>query len=142
MGDRQMQHDASADRAAKRHRLLQVERLGKSADGLGVAKCGEAVLLLVPSFGRTRLAVPRQVEGQHAEVRGDRRIGHQVAELPSVGAGCVEAEERDPLSRVLEVHAVLFAAERQMHVAADDGIDLGGHLSALPRAGGVPPTRP
>ena len=71
-------------------------------DHLGVAGRGEPILLVLPSLRRQRLAVPRHVERQHAKVARDRLVEHQVAELPAVGAGGVQAHQRNaraPLPR-------------------------------------------
>jgi len=68
---------------------------------------------------------------------GDRRIGHQVMELASVGAGGVEADERNALPGLLEIDPVRLAREVETQIASDDGIDGGGHIavSPLPRRG-------
>src|SRR5690606_33668282 len=75
--------------------------------------------------GRIRLAVPRHVEGDHAIVRRDRLVAHQVAELAPVGAGGVQADQRDALPRLLEVHAAGLAEDLHGQVAPDDRLERG-----------------
>ena len=55
-----------------------------------------------------------------------------MAELPAVGAGGVQAQQRNARACFLEIDPVRSAREGQMHVAADDGIDRGGHPQLLP----------
>ena len=63
--------------------------------------------------------MPRQVEGDHAIAAGDLGIVQQRAVLPSVGAGGVQAEQRNALARLLEVEAVRLAVEVEAQVAPD-----------------------
>src|SRR5262249_62176855 len=79
------------------------------------------------SVGRRRFAVPGQVEGKNAEMAGDRRIVHHVAELPPVRAGGVQADQRNPPPGLLEIQAMRPALDRDMRVTADDGLDRRSH---------------
>ena len=106
MRPRQLEHDLAADRAAEHDRPLEAERRAEGQDQVDVGRGGEAVLLVLPAGGRQRLAVPRHVEGQHAEVPRDLRVVQQVAELAAVGARGVQAHERDALPGLLEVEAM------------------------------------
>ena len=63
--------------------------------------------------------MPRQVEGDHAIAAGDLAIVQERAVLPSVGAGGVQADQRNALARLLEIEPVRLAVEVQAQVAAD-----------------------
>ena len=134
--NREIEHDAAADRAAEHDRPLELERGAERPDRFGVGRGGEPVFLVVPAIGRRRLAVPGQVEGDDAERIGDRRIGHHVPELAAVGARRMQANQRDALSRLLEVEAMRPALQRHMEIAPDDRIEPRGHQRAS-RAGAV-----
>src|SRR5437870_4187422 len=82
---------------------------------------------LCGAVGRRRFAVPRHVEGQHAEAPGDLGVGEQMAELAIVGAGGVQADQWYPLTGLLEVEAMGDAVDIGPHVATDHGIELGRH---------------
>jgi hypothetical protein len=125
--ERELEHDLAADGAAQHHGPIEPQRAAERHDQVDVGARGQPVLLVLPAHGRKRLAVPRHVEGEHAEVARDRLVEHQVAELAAVGAGGVQADERDALPGFLEVDAVGTAAERQVDVAADDRLDLRHH---------------
>src|SRR5262249_923635 len=79
-----------------------------------------------------RLAVPGHVECEKAKMPGDLLVGHQMAKLAAIGAGGVQANERDPPPSFLEVNAVRAAAELQREVAADDRLQGRGHQRASP----------
>ena len=68
MFQRQMQRDASADRAAHQDRPVEFERGHDFEDHGGVLRRGELVLLVMPARRRRRLAVPGHVEGDDAMV--------------------------------------------------------------------------
>ena len=61
-----------------------------------------------------------------------RAIDHEMAELPAIGAGGVQAQQRNSFAGFLEIDSVRVAAEGQMQIAADDGIDRGSHPQLLP----------
>ncbi|MNK92985.1 hypothetical protein D3C87_1131270 [compost metagenome] len=64
---RQVQHDASADRAAHDQGPVQRQGIGHRDDRLRVFLRSQLVGLLLPAFGRRRLAMPGQVEGNDPE---------------------------------------------------------------------------
>src|SRR5262245_61710365 len=125
--DREIEHDPSTDRATHHHRAMELERAAERDDHLGIGGGGEAIFLPLPALGRQRFAVPGHVEGEHAIVPVNVLIQHQVAELPPVGAGRVQAEEGDALARLLEIDPVRTAVELERQVAANDGLELRGH---------------
>ena len=106
---------------------MELERAAERDDHLGIGGGGEAIFLFLPALGRRRFAVPGHIEGEHAIVSGNLLIQHQVAELPPVGAGRVQAEEGNALARLLEIDPVRTAVERERHVTAHDGLELRGH---------------
>ena len=114
-------------------RPRELERSAERPYRFGVGRGGEPVFLVVPAIGRRRLAVPGQVEGDDAERIGDRRIRHHVPELAAVGPRRMQANERDALSRLLEVEAMRPALQRHMEIAPDDRIEPRGHQRASPR---------
>ncbi len=61
-----------------------------------------------------------------------RAIHHEMAELAAIGAGGVQAEQRNSFAGFLEIDPMHPATEGQVHIAADDGIDRGGHPQLLP----------
>ena len=63
-------------------------------------------------------------------VRRDARIVHQRAVLPPVGAGGVQAEQRRALAGFLDIDAMLPIEQIEMHIAADDRLELHAHLPA------------
>jgi hypothetical protein len=69
--------------------------------------------------------MPRQVEGDDAIAAGDLRVVQDRPVLPAVGAGGVQAEERNALARLLEVDAMRLAVQVQAQVAADHRLDHG-----------------
>jgi hypothetical protein len=68
--------------------------------------------------------VPGQVEGDDAKTSRHLRIVENVAPLPAVRPGGVEAEERDPFARLLDEDAQGLAAVRDAAVAAEDRLEL------------------
>src|SRR5471032_495637 len=108
-----MQYRAAADRAAHYDRLLQTERAAERHHRVDIEIGGEPIGLALEAGRRRGFAVPRQIEGDDAEARGDRRVVQQSAILPAVGAGGVQADERNALPRLFEVDAMRPAVEVQ-----------------------------
>ena len=131
--DREVEHDAPADRAAHDHRPVELQGTAEGTDGSRVGRRRQPVLARLPAVGRRRLAVPRHVEGQHPEALRDLGVGQQMAVLPVVGAGGVQADQRDPLAGLLEVEAVRDAVDLHPQVAADHRLERGRHGSVLLR---------
>src|SRR5882724_5650422 len=67
--------------------------------------------------------MPRQVENNDAETARDLGIVQQRAILPSVGAGGVQADQRDALPCFLEVEAMRPAVQVESQVTADGRLD-------------------
>src|SRR6478609_1091737 len=116
----QIENDAAADRAAHHHRPVQLQRLAEGADGLRVARGRELILCAIPACRRVRFAVPGHVEGDHPEIPGKLAIRKQMPPLPSIGAGGVQADQRNARAAFLEIDTVHLAVDVDVHVAADD----------------------
>ena len=128
---REIEHDAAADRAAHHHRLVELQRVGDLQDHLDVAARGELVLLVLIALGRRRLAVPRHVEHDDAVVVGDALVVEQAAILPAVGAGGVQAEQRNALAGLLDVEPVRAAEQIEVQIAAGDRLEARAHCAGL-----------
>ncbi len=131
MLDCEIEHDAPADRAAHHDRLVQFHGLAEGADRRRVGLCSQAIFAALPAVRRGRLAVPRHVEGQHAEAPGDLGVGQQVTVLAIVGAGGVKADEGDAFSGLLEIEAMGNAFDLGPQIAADHRIELGRHVDQI-----------
>ena len=57
----------------------------------------------------------------------DARIVHQRAVLPPVRAGGVQAKQRRALAGFLDIDAMLAPEQIEMHVAADDRLEVRAH---------------
>ena len=64
------------------------------------------------------------VEGDDAEAPADLGIVEEMAELPAVGAGGVQAQQRRAAARLLDEDAVRPAVDVDGGVAAEDGFEL------------------
>ena len=60
-------------------------------------------------------------------LRVTRCVVHQRAVLPAVGAGGVQAQQRRARACLLDIDAVMPPEQVEMHVAADDRLELRGH---------------
>ena len=92
-----LEHDGAAHRTAHHHRAFETERSPEIADQAEIDVRGEAVFLQPPFIGRVGTAVKRQVEGEHAEAVGNLGIVQHMPELPAVGAGGMQADQRPAL---------------------------------------------
>jgi hypothetical protein len=135
--DGQIEDDATPDRTTHDHRFVKLQCAAKSPDDLGVACRREEVLFLLPSLGRIGLAVPGHIEGQHAKVPGDLRVVQEMTPLPRVRAGCVQTNQGDALSRLLEIDAIRPAIDLGPNVTTDNRFEFSGHgqLSVKMRRG-------
>ena len=70
--------------------------------------------------------MPGEIERDHAEILRHALIVHQAAELPAVGAGGVQAQERDPLPGLLDVEPVRAAEQVEAEIASDDRLNCAG----------------
>src|SRR3984893_5444846 len=130
MFERQMQRDASTDRASDQDRPGEFERGHDLEDHRRVLRRGKLIFLVVPARRRRRLAVPGHVEGDDAVAARDARIVHQRAVLTAVGAGGVQAEQGRALARLLDIDAMWAPEQFKMHVAADDRLESRAHALA------------
>ena len=121
--EREIEHDAPADRAAHDHRPLELQLARDGHDHGRVRPGGEAVVLALPAFRRRRLAVPRHVERDDAPVAQEFCVIEHRAPLAAVGAGGMEAKKRDAGASLLVIDAMHAPVERDVRVAADDGLD-------------------
>ena len=124
MLERQVQHDAPADGAAHHHRLVEAKRIDDGHDGVDVGARGELVLGLLPARRRRGFAVPGQVEGDDAELGENLGVIEKAAVLPAVGAGRVQADERDAGTGFLDVEPVRLALDVEAQIAADGRLEL------------------
>src|SRR5215475_2993045 len=60
-----------------------------------------------------------QVEGNHPEPLGHRRIVQQMAVLSAIGAGRMEAQQRDSLASFLDIDAMLGAVDADAEKSSD-----------------------
>ena len=137
--DREVEHDAPADRAAHDDRPVELHGPAEGADGGRIGLRGQAVLATLPAIGRRRLAVPGHVERQHAEAPGDFRIGQQVAVLAVVGARRMQANKRNAAPRFFEIETMSDAFYVGSQVTAGHGVELGCHVRPLSAAGRAGP---
>jgi hypothetical protein len=117
---RQLEHDAPADRAAHHHRPLEPELARELHDHRRVAFGREAVILVLPPRRRRGLAVPGHVEGDDSEPLGYLLIVQHGPVLPAIGSGRMQAKQWNPLPRLLEIDALL----PDVRVAPDDRLEL------------------
>ena len=75
--------------------------------------------------------MPRHVEHDDAVVFRDARIVEQAAILPPVGAGGVQAEQRNALACLLDIEAVRAAEQVEMQIAADGRFETRAHAASL-----------
>jgi len=122
--EREMQHDASADRAAHHHRALEAELVRDAHHHRGVGVGAQAIrFIALPERRRRALAVPRHVERHNPVVFQYLGVIKHRAVLAPIGAGGVQAKKRDALARFLVVDAMRASAERDVCVAAGDRLD-------------------
>jgi hypothetical protein len=121
----EIEHEAPANRATHDHRAIQLKGVADIEHHLRVARGGKLVLLGFEARGRQRLSMPGHVEDDDAVVARDRGVIEHVAELAAVGAGRVQADERDAAAGLLDVEAMRTARERQVRIAADDRLESG-----------------
>jgi len=108
---RQMQHRASADRAAHHHRAVEPQRAAERHHRVDIEFRGQAIGFALETARRRGLAVPRQVEDDDAEAAGDPGIIEKRAILSPVGAGSMQADQGDSLARFLEIYPVRLTVE-------------------------------
>ena len=137
MLQRQVQHDAPADGAAHRHRLVERERIDHGHDGVDVGARCQLVLGLVPARRRRGLAVPGQVEGDDAELGKRLGVVEEAAVLPAVGARRVQAQQRDAGAGLLDIEPVRLALDVEAQIAADGGLERGFAHRLRPARGGA-----
>src|SRR5262249_7920100 len=106
---------------------VELKRAAEGPDRRHVRRAGETIVLVLEAVRRRRLAMPGQVEREDAKVIDDRPIVHHVAELASVGPGGVQADQRNPLPRLLEIQAMRPPDDRDIGVAADNRLEHRGH---------------
>ena len=60
---------------------------------------------------------------------GDIGVTQQMAILPAVGAGGMQANQRHALAGFLEVNAARLAPKLHLHISADHGFQVPAHCS-------------
>jgi hypothetical protein len=127
MIDREIEHDAAADRTSHHHGPVEFQHAAEGADGLGVARGGELVFLAAPAHRRIRLAMPGQVEGYDTEIFRKLCVSEQMPPLPPVRARGVQTHQRNARTILLEIDAVHLATDVDMDIATDDRLDVTTH---------------
>ena len=85
--------------------------------------------------------MPRHVEHDHAIVLRDALVVEQAAILPAVGAGGVQAEQRNAAAGFLDVEAMRAAEQIEMQVAADRRFEARAHGAPFPAAAAITPLK-
>src|SRR5579872_3627168 len=132
-----MQHDASADRAAHDHRLVEFERVRDVHDHAHVIARGELILRILPAGRRRGFAVPWHVESDDTEVCRHARIVHQSAILPRVRTGSVQAEQGNAPTRFLDKKPVRFAEQVEMKITAGGWLETRIHRAGSRRGAAI-----
>jgi len=83
----------------------------------------------VPSqlLRRIGFAVPGHIEAMMRKFLANSSSASRCRHLPPVGASGVQAHQRDAGAIFLEIDAMHCAVDLDMHVAADDRLDMTGH---------------
>src|SRR5204863_9748056 len=76
---------------------------------------------------RVRAAVKRHVERDHAVRRSNGRVVEQMSILAAVGAGGVETQQWNPLTRLFHEDAMRASGDLDIEISADDGPEGGRH---------------
>ena len=74
--------------------------------------------------------MPGQVEGNDAKALENFAVVEERPVLAAVGAGGVQAQQRDALARFLDIEPMRLAADGEAQVAADDRLELGFAVAA------------
>src|SRR5262245_52071356 len=120
----ELEHDGAAHRAAYHHRSLEPEREPHRADHGDIGGGGEAIFLEPPAVGRCRAAVIGQVEGDDAKAPDELAVVEQMAVLPAVGAGRVQAEKGQAGAGLLDEDAVGGGLDVDGKIAARNRLEL------------------
>src|SRR5262249_52187152 len=117
---REMQNDASADRATDGYRPVEFERVGDLDDHSHIVARGELVISILPSGRRGGLAMPRHVESDDAEIFRPARIVEHAAILARVGTCSMQAQQRNALPGFLHIEAVGVSQGLNVQIEARD----------------------
>src|SRR5690606_28972381 len=121
--------------ASNKRRPIQVEGTTKGKYRLDVEIRTEFVFLVLPTFGRVRLAVPRHVECQDTETRCDFVVAQHMAILATISAGRMQANQRYAAAGFLKVNPAATARHVKRNVATDNRFEVGLHMEdSRPRA--------
>ena len=77
--------------------------------------------------------MPWHIESDDSKSIGDRGIIQQVAELPPVASGGVQAKQSLPFPRFLKIKAVPLPADTDAQIAAGYGLYFGRKIAASVR---------
>ena len=128
---REMQHDASADRAAHGDRLVELERVGDFDDHAHIVARGELVFGVLPAGGRRGLAVPGHVEGDDAEMFASRAHRSSAPRYWRASEPAVCRQSRGmPWPGFLDIKPVRLAEQIEMQIAAGDWLEARAHRMA------------
>src|SRR4051794_11576789 len=131
MRDGEIENNASADRTSHHHRPVERQCAAERANSLGIAGGGQPVLVAGPTSWQIGLAVPRHVKRDDPKMLRKSFICQQVAPLPSIRTCGMQTYQRNSAAALLEVNAVDFVFDLDMHVAPDDRLDKSAHVAAL-----------
>src|SRR5216684_6260913 len=117
--ERQVGREMTAHRAAHVHGPLEFKLVTKLHPVTHEPILGELVFLFpVPDRSRgKRFAVIGKVGGNHVKARGDIAILEEVPILASIRSRRMLAYQRYPLSRLLDVDAVLDSVQFKVNIA-------------------------
>lgn len=73
--------------------------------------------------------MPRHVEGDDPKIPRHFGIVQDTAILPAIGTSRMQADQRYPLARLLEIDPVAPALELEREIAADDCFERGSHCA-------------
>src|SRR5262249_27295055 len=113
----QMQHDTTADGAAKANWPIEAQGIDHRQDRRQVSVRGQAVGTRLPA-GRWRgLAMPGQIKSDDAEALGEGVVIHQAAVLAPIRARRMQAQQRNALARLLDIDAMRRTGDLEVEIA-------------------------
>jgi hypothetical protein len=119
----ELEHDSAAHRTSQDHGLLDLERLPDRADDTEIGFGREPIPHQPPVGGWVRPAVPGKIECDDPELARHVGIVKHMAELAAVGAGGVQAQERNAAARLFDENPIVGAVEPDGQIAADNRLE-------------------
>ena len=136
VAQRQFETNIAAHRLAHDHGLFQFQCMAKGNNEFCVELRRELVFILhqVEVLWRKRLAMPRHVERDHAEIVVVVRIANLMTVLAAIGAGRVEANHWHAFAALFVIGAICLALALNVNVAANNWIMLIHRILLMPSA--------